>query len=105
MTIQRTKGSLRTKGAGTVTLKNGHWHVRVSLPDGTRPWYTLCKIKLTGECTCSKMSDAKLKETAHHVSERERARVLREVGDEQSKTALTVREFGKLWTNGKLYEK
>lgn len=97
-------GSLRAKGAGTIAIKNGHKHVRVSLPDGTRPWYTLCKIRLTGDCTCSKMSAAKLQETAHHVSERERERVLREMADALGKSKMTVRDFGKLWTSGKLYE-
>ena len=63
--MSKAKGSpLRAKGAGTISPKNGHWHVRVSLPDGTRPWYTLCKAKLTGECTCMAMSEARRAEVA-----------------------------------------
>jgi hypothetical protein len=35
-------GQIRQKGTGTAEFRNGHWWVKVSLPDKTRPRYRLC---------------------------------------------------------------
>lgn len=97
------KSSIKSRGAGSVQWKNGHRQVRVSLPDGTRPWYRLC-----GEsCTCSEMSEARAAETAAAVSERERARVAAEVGEARKLRGprTTIRDFGEAWTKGELHKK
>lgn len=98
-----TEKKIRTKGAGTVQWRNGHRWVRVSLPDGTRPWYRLCGER----CTCQDMSEARAVETAAAVSERERARVAAEVsqGGAMRGPRTTIRDFGEAWTTGKLHTK
>lgn len=92
---------IRTKGTGTAEWRNGHWWVKVSLPDGTRPRYRLC----AEVCTCTSMSDAMLAERCQAVSERERARVKAQVASTekaQREKRLTVKQFGELWTSGEL---
>lgn len=102
--VNSTTKKPRAKRTGSIVMKNGHKHVRVSLPDGTRPWYTLCRIKKTGECTCSKLTDAKLAEMAAHVAERERERVTLELEQAaQLRPKLTVRQFAEALTSGELY--
>jgi len=95
--------ALRAKGAGTPEFRNGHYWVKVSLPDGTRPRYRLC-----GEvCSCLTMSDAMLSERCAAVSERERARVSAELAAEEKsrrEKRLTVEQFGEQWTSGQLFE-
>jgi integrase len=98
-----SKTSIKTKGAGSVQWKNGHRQVRVSLPDGTRPWYRLCGER----CTCAEMSEARAAETAAAVSERERERVAAELGDASRLRGprTTIRDFGEAWTKGELHQK
>ncbi|MCC6665667.1 MAG: tyrosine-type recombinase/integrase [Polyangiaceae bacterium] len=98
-----TKTSIKTKGAGSVQWKNGHRHVRVSLPDGTRPWYRLCGAR----CSCAEMSEARAAETAAAVSERERERVAAELGETAKLRGprTTIRDFGEAWTKGELHRK
>ncbi|HMJ12685.1 MAG TPA: tyrosine-type recombinase/integrase [Polyangiaceae bacterium] len=96
---------IRTKGAGSPQWRGDHRWVRVSLPDGTRPWYRLCKFP-DGTCTCHEMSDARAEETAAAVSERERERVRTELAaikKAEREKKLTVRQFGERWTSGELY--
>jgi integrase len=93
---------LRDKGTGSLEWRRGHRWVKVSLPDGTRPRYRLCKEV----CTCRAMSDAMAEENAKSISARERARVQAEM-DAAEKAAtskrMSVEDFGTLWTSGKLY--
>lgn len=98
-----TTKKIRTKGAGTVQWRNGHRWVRVSLPDGTRPWYRLCGER----CVCAEMSEARAVETAGAVSERERARVKAEIGESANLRGprTTIKDFGEAWTSGKLHTK
>lgn len=95
---------IRSKGTGTPEWRNGHWWVRVSLQDGTRPRYRLC----LDVCTCESMSEAMRLERCEAISERKRAEVRAELA-EQEKAArerrLTVQKFGEQWTSGELYEK
>lgn len=98
-----TTDKLRAKGTGTTEWRRGHLYVKVSLPDGTRPRYRLCK----DVCTCREMSDALRDDRAKAISERERARVQGELdAAEKARTEkrLTVRKFGEQWTSGTLYD-
>ena len=61
--------AIPAKGTGTAEWRNGHWWVKVSLPDDTRPRYRLC---LDGACTCAIMSDSTKEERCKSISERER---------------------------------
>jgi integrase len=98
-----TDTKLRAKGTGTAEWRNGHWWVKVSLPDKTRPRYRLC-----GEvCTCESMSEAMKAERCTAVSERERGRVTAElaaVEKSRREKRLTVEQFGKLWTSHELFK-
>ena len=92
----------RKRGAGSIQWRNDHQWVRVSLPDGTRPWYRLC-----GEtCTCHTMSDERAQEKAAALSESERERVKAEIAARAGFHAkrLRVRELGAAWTDGTLYQ-
>lgn len=94
--------TIRTRGAGSIETRNGHRWVRASLPDGTRPRYRLCGAS----CDCFELSDGKLRERAHAVSERERERVAAELRqrEELSATARTTfQAFGEMWTDGRLH--
>jgi integrase len=95
---------IRAKGTGTAEWRNGHWWVKVSLPDNTRPRYHL---SVDGTCTCATMSDAMKEERCKSISERERAKVQVELASEEKaarEKRLTVQKFGEQWTTGKLYE-
>jgi len=97
------KRETREDGAGTLELRGGHWWVRISLPDGTRPRRRLCGA----ECKCHTMTEARRLETAAAIAEKERARVAGELAAQRKADAearLTVRQFGERWTSGKLYE-
>jgi integrase len=93
----------RAQGVGTFEFIRGHWYVRVSLPNGTRPRYRLCKH----DCSCSGMSEARRLDVGTAISERERARVQAEVDTAETRFGprLTVREFGEQWTSGKLHQR
>jgi integrase len=99
---KKTQG--RARGAGSIQWRSGHRWVRVSLPDDTRPWYRLC-----GEvCNCHDVTDARAKETAAAVAERERARVAAELSEQRAveqAQRVTVQQFGEQWTSGELYRK
>lgn len=90
-------------GAGAFEFIRGHWYVRVSLPDGTRPRYRLCREV----CDCGSMSEARRKEKGARVAEIERARVRSELQTEASKFGpkVTIQQFGEQWTKGKLSER
>src|SRR6478736_80496 len=94
---------LRSKGTGTAEWRNGHWWVRVSLPDGTRPRYRLC----LDACTCSSMSESMQQERCKAISERKREEAKAELAAQETaarEKRLTVKQFGEQWTTGKLYE-
>ncbi len=91
-------------GAGTVVRRGKHLYARVSLPDGTRPDYRLCK----DVCHCNEMTEARAQATVAHIAERERARVAQEMAIQSRREAgqrLTVKEFGEQWTSGELFTK
>lgn len=77
---------------GTLERKRGKWFVRVSLPDGTRPRYSLPEG--LDEPARIRMRD--------EISKRERARVQAEL-DRSHSARLTVRQFGERWTSGELF--
>lgn len=100
----------RRDGAGTFEFIRGHWYVKVSLPDKTRPRYRLCK----DVCTCATMTEARRLETGAAISERERARVKAELGEREAQLGereaqlgprVTIRQFGEDWTKGKLHKR
>jgi integrase len=101
--VAKSPASIRARGTGSPTWRNGHWWVRVSLPDGTRPRYRLC----LDVCDCETMSEAKKLERCAAVSKRKRAVVAAEIGDQNAKLGprLTIRPFGEQWTNGKLHKR
>lgn len=97
---------IRAKGTGSPTWRNAHWWVRVSLPDGSRLRYKLCR--LDDACTCATMSEAMRLERCSAVSERKRADVQRELAALEKadrERRLTVQQFGEAWTDGTLYER
>jgi integrase len=95
--------SKRSDGAGTFEFIRGHWYVKVSLPDKTRPRYRLCK----DVCMCVTMTEARRLETGAAISERERARVRVELGEREAQLGprTTIRQFGEDWTKGKLHKR
>jgi integrase len=108
---KKTKPDQRDKGAGTLEWRGRkvlHLWVRISLPDGTRPRRRLCPETCRGpECQCRAMSEAKRQELGAAASEREIARVRREMAAAAKADAegrLTVQSFGERWTSGKLFE-
>jgi len=95
---------IRSKGTGTAEWRNGHWWVKVSLPDNTRPRYRLC---LDGACTCETMSDAMKEERCKAISERKRGEVKAEIVTQEKarkEKRLTVQKFGEQWTSGELFQ-
>lgn len=72
--------TIRSKGTGTPEFRNGHWWVKVSLPDNTRPRYRLC---IDGACTCVTMSDAMKEERCKAISERKRGEVRAELASQR----------------------
>lgn len=97
------KPKIRKKGTGTPEWRNGHWWVRVSLPDGTRPRYRLC----LETCTCSAMSEAMRLDRCEAVSQRARSDVAAQmaaVEKAERERRLTVQQFGEQWTSGALFE-
>jgi integrase len=100
---QPSTPKLRPKGSGAPEWRNGHWWVRVFLPDDTRPRYRLC-----GDvCECESMSEARRLDRCAAISERKRAEVTaRMAADAKAQRAkrLTVQQFGEQWTSGKLLE-
>lgn len=92
----------RAKGAGTFEFIRGHWHVRVSLPDGTRPRYVLHG---RAGCECATMSEERRQDRGEVVSARERARVTAELAAAAPGPELTFRTLGEQWTEGKLHAK
>lgn len=104
ITQAKAKSKLAPYGSGTVVRRGKHLYARISLPDGTRPDYRLCK----DVCRCNEMTEARAKVTAAHIAERERARVTQEMAIQSRREAgqrLTVKEFGEQWTSGELYER
>ncbi len=107
MTDQPTKGRpprpKRQQGGGSFEFIRGHWYVRVSMPDDTRPRYRLCK----DECTCATMTEARREETGAAISERERARAKAEMARSSATLGpkVTMRKFGEQWTKGDLHKK
>lgn len=75
--MAKSRPRIRGRGTGTAEWRNGHWWVKVSLPDGSRPRYRLC----LDVCTCSSMSEAMIAERCAAVSERKRAEVAKELDD------------------------
>src|SRR5690349_11082487 len=95
-TTSRPASKIRAKGAGTPERRNGHWWVKVSLPDGTRPRYRLC----LDVCDCATMSEARKLERCAAVSERKRAAVSAELGAQSARLGprVSFRQFGEQWT-------
>lgn len=93
----------RSDGTGTFEFIRGHWYVKVSLPDKTRPRYRLCK----DVCACLTMTEERKLETGAAISERERARVKAELGEREAQLGprTTIRQFGDDWTKGKLHKR
>jgi integrase len=91
---------IRRKGTGSPEWRNGHWWVKVSLPDGTRPRFRLCVT----ECKCKTMSEAYRLERCAAVSELARERAAKELQEQGTHIGpkLTILQFGEQWTGGKL---
>lgn len=99
-----TEPKIRPKGTGTPEFRNGHWWVRISLPDNTRPRYRLC----LEVCTCAEMSEAMVEERCESLSTRKRTEVKAQIAADdvaQRERRLTVEKFGTQWTSGELYTK
>lgn len=103
MTVLLFKRPKRAHGAGNIEFRSGHYWVRPLLADGTRP-----RLRLCGDvCRCLEMSEARIAETAAAVSERERARVAKQIDESAARipARVTVQKFGEEWTSGKLAER
>jgi len=101
--MKKKAAKIRPKGAGVLEHRNGHWWVRVSLPDGSRPRYRLCGVT----CDCHAMSEARRLDRAEAISERERERVRKEMAEREKLAVskrLTVQQLGEAWTSGKLHD-
>ncbi|APU89272.1 integrase-like protein [Virus Rctr16k] len=94
---------MRAKGAGSFEFITGHWYVRVSLPDGTRPRYILHSP--AAGCECARMSEERKRDMGTAIAERERARVRGELAEAAPGPRVTIKDFGEQWTNGKLHKR
>ena len=94
----------RAQGAGSFEFIRGHWYVRVSMPDGTRPRTRLCDEL---SCKCATMTEARRMEVGAAISERERARGKADLAASVAKLGPkdTLRQFGERWTNGDLHKR